>query len=103
MKVIKELANHIREELEDAENYAWLAIHNKADHPALADLYSRLSMAEIDHSNMLHKEAVDIIEKHKRDGHEAPAAMKAVWDWEHEKFMEDLAEVRRLLELYKNS
>lgn len=99
MKVIKDIVKSIREELEDAEKYAWLAIRSKEEHPELADTYTRLANEEIGHANLLHKQAVEIIDKHRRAGHEPPVAMLAVWEWEHERFIEEMAGVRRILEM----
>lgn len=102
MKVIKDIAKNIREELEDAEKYAWAAVRAKAEHPDLAETYHRLANAELEHANLLHKQVVEIIDRHRREGHEAPVAMQAVWDWEHERYMEEVADVKRILEMYRN-
>lgn len=102
MKVIKDIVKNMREEIEDAEKYAWAAVRAKAEHPDLAEVYNRLSNAEIEHAGMLHKQAVEIIDKYRRDGHETPVAMQAVWEWEHERYMEELAGVKRILEMYRN-
>lgn len=101
MKLVKEIVKSIREELEDAEKYAWAAVHAKTEHHELADLYARLAGEELDHANMLHKQATEVIEQHKRQGYEAPVAMKAVWDWEHERYMEEYAEIKRILDMYR--
>ena len=102
MKIIKEIVKNMRDEIEDAEKYAWAAVRAKAEHPDLAEVYNRLSNAEIEHTGMLHKQAVEIIDKYRRDGHEPPVAMQAVWEWEHERYMEELAGVKRILEMYRN-
>jgi len=102
MKIIKDIVKNMREEIEDAEKYAWAAVRAKAEHPDLAEVYNRLSNAEIEHTGMLHKQAVEIIDKYRRDGHEPPVAMQAVWEWEHERYMEELAGVKRILEMYRN-
>lgn len=102
MKVIKDIVKNMREEIEDAEKYAWAAVRAKAEHPDLAEVYNRLANAEIEHTGMLHKQAVEIIDKYRRDGHEPPVAMQAVWEWEHERYMEELAGVKRILEMYRN-
>ena len=91
MKVIKDIAKNIRE-----------AVRAKAEHPDLAETYHRLANAELEHANLLHKQVVEIIDRHRREGHEAPVAMQAVWEWEHERYMEELAGVKRILEMYRN-
>lgn len=101
MKVIKDIVKNINEEIKDADKYAWMAVRAKAEYPELADVYARLANGEIEHSNTLHKQAVDLIEKRRREGSTPPAAMLAVWEWEHERYIEEVAEVKRVLEMYR--
>ena len=42
-----------------------------------------------------------MIDQKERSGAEAPASMRAVWEWEHEKQIDEAADVRRLLDMYK--
>lgn len=100
MKELKEVVMDIHEELECAEKYAKEAVKHKEQYPALASVYYRISTDDLAHMDMLHKQAVDMIEEKKRDGHEVPASMQAIWDWEHEKMMDETADVKRLLEMY---
>jgi hypothetical protein len=102
MKAIEELAEHISEELDDAEEYIKLALHYKDTDSKLADTYARLSQEEINHSEHLHAQAVRLIEAHRAAGHTLPAAMVAVWDWEHKKSIDHKARVKSLIEMYKN-
>ena len=48
-----------------------------------------------------HEQAERMIRKKKEAGVEVPAAMQAVWDWEHEKMMDTLARVKMMLEVYR--
>ena len=56
-----------------------------------------MSRQELDHCEMFHAQAVRLIREHG----EAPnEAMRAVWEYEHDKIMERDAEIRVKLGLY---
>ena len=102
MKIIKELANDIRDELHGAEHYAKLAIRYKDEDRGLSDTYAKLSEVEMSHAVTLHDQAVRIIRDRKEKMQDkVPAGMQAVWDWEHEKMLDDMARVRIMLDLYR--
>ena len=103
MKIIKELADLIEDELEGAENYAKLAGHFKRDHPQLASVFFDISTQEMHHVNMLHDEVAKLIREHREKHGEPPAAMLAIYDWQHKKHIEEAAEVKRYQELYMES
>ena len=98
MKKIKHLVEQIQEELHDAEKYAECAMKHKDDDRELASAYHRLAGQELEHSHILHDQVVRIIREH---GGEPPAVMKAIWDWEHEKMIEQEKEVKTLLEMFR--
>lgn len=99
MKIIKCLAENMQEEMHDAEKYAKLAMEYRADYPDLADTFVTLSKQEVNHATMLHNHAERIIRDYKAKGGEAPAAMQAVYDWEHERMIDSMAKVRVLQEM----
>ena len=99
MQIIKTLAHQIKEELHDAEKYAKLAIEHKADHPALAGAYYRLSNEELEHMNILHTQAVQMIDKAKNEK-VVPPVMFELWAWKHEEMIEEEKGVRLLLDMY---
>jgi hypothetical protein len=101
MKEIKMLAENIREELEDAEKYAWTALKYKDKDRDLAQTVAGLAKQEITHSELLHEQAVRLIKEQQEKGITPPAAMQAVWDWEHERMIEKTAYVKQLLEMFR--
>ena len=104
MKTIKTLVKDIREETEGAEHYAKLAAQYKDEDRALADAYSRLAEAELTHVDALHGQIVRLIQEYKASGAgPVPAAMQAVWDWEHEHMIDTITRVRMLLATYKGT
>ena len=101
MKLIKKLSEHIEEELEDAECYAKWAIEVKDERRGLADVLYSLSLDEMKHMNALHDEVVKIIEEYRKEHGEPPAEMQAVYDYLHEKQIEEAHEVRIYQSLYR--
>lgn len=101
MKELKEVIMDMHEKLECAEEYAKEAVKHREQYPELAAVYYRISADDLAHMDMLHKQAVEMIDKKKREGREVPAPMQAVWDWEHEKMMDETVDVKRLLDMYK--
>ena len=84
-------------ELDAAEHYAKHALRNKDEDKELGDVYERVARQELDHCEMFHAQAVRLIREHG----EAPSeAMRAVWEYEHDKIMERDAEIRVKLGLY---
>ena len=100
MKEIKLLSEHIEEELEDACKYAKLAIEYKQKNPGLAQLFYKLSTEEMNHKDMLHNEVTKMIAEHRRTVGEPPAAMMAVYEFMHERFMATAEKVMTLHNLF---
>lgn len=97
MKEIKMLAGHIREEMNDAETYAKLALKYRDDDRNLSQTFEKLAEQELDHADMLHAQVSRLIKERKENGETPPVAMSAVWSWEHENMMDCVARVKVLL------
>ena len=101
MKIIKTLTDMIEDELEGAEHYAECALMYKEDHPQLANTLYEISTQEMRHVNMLHEEVVKIINRHREEHGEPPAAMKAIYEWEHNKQIDRAKEIKILQTQYR--
>ena len=99
MKAIKTLVDNMRDEMHDASKYADLALKNKDDDRELSSMYMELAKQELDHSDKEHAQAVRLINRFRDSGKTVPEAMQAVWDWEHEKLIEDRKAVEITLDL----
>lgn len=100
MQMIKIMAKRIKEELCDAEWYAKAALEHQSEAPVIAAVFHRLSEEELSHAGTLHDEVVALIRKTSAEK-ETPAVMKEIWAWQHEEIVEEEAEVRRLIDMYK--
>ena len=98
MKAIKELMKKIEDELDDSEGYAKDALKYGAEDAELRQLYAMLSHEEMKHKDMLHAQAVRLIEKYKMEHGAAPAEMRAVYDYLHERFIEKAHKIAMLQE-----
>jgi rubrerythrin len=103
MKLIRDLEEYIDDEIHDIKKYAKMAAQVKAEYPTLAQVLYNISVQEDAHQAAIHNEVVKIIEEHRRQHGEPPAAMMAVYDYLHQKSIDKLAEARVYQDLYKNS
>ena len=101
MKIIKKISEMIMDEAEGAECYAKKALMYKDERPALAKIFYNLANEELGHVNILHNAVVELIEEYRAKEGEPPESMKAVYDYLHEKQIEEVAEVRTMLAEYR--
>ena len=100
MKIIKCLNDHILEEIEDAETYIKEALKIRSEYPEVAELFNMLSAEEMKHMQMLHNMVEKVIEAYRKEHGEPPANMQAVYDYLHEKAIEEAKEVKVLQQMY---
>lgn len=100
MKVIAKVVDLIDDELEGAEQYAELALKYKQQHPKLAEKLHELAGVEMMHVKQLHTEAERLIEETRQRDGEPPAAMLAVYEYEHKKQIKQAAETRAMIDEY---
>jgi rubrerythrin len=101
MMIIKKLTEFISEEIDGAEEYAKLAVEWKHKNPTLAKVFYDISLQEMNHVNMFHGEVVKLIEQHRKEHGEPPAAMMAVYDYMHEKHIREANEVKMYQAQYR--
>ena len=100
MKIIKCLNEFIEEEIGDAEKYIRKALEVKDEYPELGDLFNNLSAEELKHMQALHSAVVKIIDNYRKTHGEPPAPMLAVYEYLHEKSIDEVKEVRLLQQMY---
>lgn len=98
---IKDLIEKMDGELDASQDYAETALRYKTEDKELADLYVLLAGEELEHYNKLHTQVVRIIDKYRIEKGEPPAEMKAIWDWEHKKEVERVAEIKVIIDMIK--
>lgn len=105
MRIIKKLADQMKEELEGAEEYIKCAIKNKQEHKELSELYYKLSTVELDHAMELHKHVEILIQKTDitKVNDELLKLMKEIWNEKHECLIKEMAEIKTMIEMYKTS
>lgn len=103
MKIIKNLIEHIDEEMHDAEKYIVCSLKHKHDGTDLDSLFIKLASAEIEHATMLHEAVVKEIDKARSEMHSKgthiPEYMAEMWNEEHEDYIERMAILKHRLEL----
>ena len=103
MKLIKELSEQIEEELDGAEWYAKKALKCRDEHPTLAKTFYDIATDEMRHAELLHGEVLRLIDSYRKQHGDPPAAMLAVYDYMHEKQIEEANEVRGYLSQYRSA
>lgn len=90
------MLDQMDEELNDAQKYTKCASATKADMPDVADMYMRMANQEMEHANHLHN-AIDKLVRDERVPHD----LRAVWDWQNQKYMRWAEKIRMKMEMAK--
>ena len=101
MKLIKHLSEMIEDEIEGSEEYIKMALKLKDEDPDLARTFYSLSTQEMEHMKILHDAVVAVIEKYRKEHGDPPADMQAVYDYLHEKHINEAGEVKALQTMYR--
>lgn len=101
MKMIQLFMEHIDDELQDAHDYATLALENKDTEPEAADLFARLSEEEMQHAKLLHEMVATYIERLRRNGGVVPESMAAVYEYLHKKQIKRAKAIRECQSMYR--
>ena len=93
MRVIQVIINHMDDTLEEAHEYYRDYVMFKDSHPKMAQ--TALEMASV-HLNLYlkwHDVVVSTINDYKAKSGELPATMKSLYDYEHQKLVEEYDEI----------
>lgn len=101
MKLIKTISSYIEDEIEGARDYAKMALELKDSRPETARIFYNMSLAEMQHADNLHAVVVDLIGEHRRTKGEPPAVMMELYDYLHEKHIDDATEVKVMQNTFK--
>ena len=101
MIVIKKLSRLIKDEICAAEKYTRCALEYKDEDKLLADTFYTLANERLQHMNLLHEQVARIITTYRKEKGEPPAVMQALYDYVHQEQIDDVKEVKILMEMYK--
>lgn len=87
------LAELSLEESQSALDYAKCAVEHKETNPTLADSVIGIAMQELNHMETLYKEGLKLLEKHPEN--------KAIFDYLHQRALENASEAKSYQSLYR--
>ena len=103
MKIIKKLTEMIEDEIEGAKCYAKKALEWKDKDEKLAAVLYKLSEEEMRHLAILHEQVTRIISEYREEHGDPPPSMQAVYDYLHEKQIQEAERVKNYQALYKET
>lgn len=99
MELLKKICCKIMEELRDASCYVKMAVRHKSNHAAIAKTLYDISVDELNHAAMLDSAAKTELARYENT--EEYAAAHAVYDFMHEQYLEDVAEIKAMQAQYR--
>ena len=73
----------------------------KTEYPQIANMYYEMSLTEMTHVDKLHGSVVSLINEMKAKGVEIDPKMMAIYEYEHNKAMEEATEIKVMQEMFK--
>lgn len=99
---IMQLCDYIDDELHGAKKYLKLAMKMKTQDKANADIFYKMGEAELSHAEALTNMATKEVHDAKEAGDDMKTVMDCVYNWENGKHVEKMAEIRKIMEMYKS-
>lgn len=97
MKMIKDMADEIKDELHSAKEYAQEYLSFKAkDESTWANRYKEMANDELKHAGYIHDRVVMEIDN-LRKVYTPPQEMMEKWDADHKKYIEKAAWIKQML------
>lgn len=100
MKIIKCLSEDIECTLDIAEENAKKALMYKEEYPIAAKGFYTKSIMLMDSIKPLHEAVVSIIESYRKEKGEPPEPMMAVYNYMHERQINQAVSIKALQEMY---
>lgn len=101
MKIISKISDRIEDEIRDAKDYTLLALEIRDDYPEMSRILYTISLQEMEHMRMLHDGVTGVIAKYRAAKGEPPEKMMAVYEYLHEREIEQAAEAKVVQSMYK--
>ena len=100
MQVIKCLSENIEATLDAAEDNIKAAIKYKDEYPVAARAFYNQSTVLMDSIKTQHDAVVALIEGHRKEKGEPPAPMMAIYNYMHERQMNQAAAIKNLQDMF---
>ena len=101
MRIIEKISKRIEDEIKDAKDYTMLALEIRDEYPDMSRTLYTISMQEMEHMRMLHDGVAAIITKMRNEGKAIPEQMMTLYNYLHEKHIEEAAEAKLIQAMYK--
>ena len=101
MKIIEKISERIEDEIKDAKDYTLLALEVKDEWPEMGRILYTISTQEMEHMRMLHDGVANMIMKMRNEGKTIPDKMMAVYEYLHNKHIQEAADAKLIQAMYK--